>query len=256
MSEPADWPDPVDILNLSGQANIVLLCEHASNHLPLEYGGLGLSSEQLLRHIAWDIGAAAVTRRLSLLLDAPAFLGTYSRLLIDLNRPLDAHDSIPTISEGIAVPGNMDLDVAEIGRRVEAIFKPFHDLVTVHLDERAAEARPTRLVSIHSFTPVFFGVRRPWHAGVLFDQGAALGANVIAQLRGSNLLIDANVPYKTERLGDYAIPIHGDDRGIPAIMIEIRNELINGSDGAHEWAERLATALSAYGSVSQPAQAC
>jgi len=245
MPEPADWPDPVVLLNEGGQADIVLLCEHASNHLPLEYRGLGLPSEQLLRHIAWDIGAAAVTRALSRLLDAPAFLGSYSRLLIDLNRPLNAHDSIPASSEGLAVPGNTDLDAVEKSRRIAAIFKPFHERVTAHLDERAAVARPTRLVSIHSFTPVFFGVSRAWDAGVLFDQAEAFGADVIARLRSPSLLIDANVPYKTDRLGDYAIPIHGDDRGTPAIMIEIRNVLIDGPDRVREWADRLATALSA-----------
>ncbi len=183
MPELAAWPDPVAIVNEGGGGDIVLLCEHASSHLPEEYGGLGLPLEQLRRHIAWDVGAATVTRWLSQLLDAPAFLGTYSRLLIDLNRPLDAPDSIPTISEGIAIPGNIDLEAAEIARRVEAIFTPYHRRVTAHLDRCAAERRPTRLVSIHSFTPVFFGVSRPWHAGVLFDRAADFGADVIARLR-------------------------------------------------------------------------
>ena len=158
MPDAPDWPAPVEIVNQAGASDIVLICEHASSHMPAEYGGLGLTAEQLQGHIAWDIGAAEVTRRLCALLDAPAFLGTYSRLLIDLNRPLGALDSIPSVSEGIPIPGHLDLELAEVSRRVEAIFTPFHNRVAAHLDQRLATGRPTRLVSIHSFTPVFFGV--------------------------------------------------------------------------------------------------
>lgn len=244
MHEP-DWPAPIEILNEEGASDIVLLCEHASNHIPTEYEELGLPSEQLHRHIAWDVGAAEVTRRLSRLLDAPAFFGTYSRLLIDLNRPLTAHDSIPTISEGIIVPANAEPDPAEVARRVSTIFAPFHQGVTAHLDHRLDPNRTTRLVSIHSFTPVFFGVPRPWHAGVLFDGAADFGNAVLARLQRPGLLVEANQPYKTDRLGDYAIPIHGDDRGIPAIMIEIRNSSIADAAGAEWWARWIAGSLSA-----------
>ncbi len=244
MPESTDWPAPVEIVDEAGTADVVLLCEHAANHVPAEYGGLGLPPEQLARHIAWDVGAAEVTRQLSQLIDAPAFLGTYSRLLIDLNRPLDAPDSIPTVSEGTDIPGNADIEAAEAARRAELIFGPFHRRVAAHLDRRAKARHKTRLVSIHSFTPVFFGVARPWHAGVLFDRAGDFGAAVIGKLRCPGLLIDANVPYKTDRLGDYASPIHGDDRGIPAIMIEIRNDLLGDPAGAEEWALRVAGAVS------------
>lgn len=244
MHEP-DWPAPVDTLNEEGASDIVLLCEHASNFIPTEYAELGLPPDQLRRHIAWDIGAAEVTRRLSHLLDAPAFFGTYSRLLIDLNRPLTAPDSIPTISEGIVVPANADVDPAEVARRVNSIFAPFHKCVTAHLDQRLATDRPTRLVSIHSFTPVFFGVERPWHAGVLFDEAIGFGNAVLVHLQHPGLVIGANEPYKTNRSGDYAIPIHGDDRNIPAIMLEIRNNGIDHDAGADWWARWIAGSLSA-----------
>ncbi|MEO6014242.1 MAG: N-formylglutamate amidohydrolase [Devosia sp.] len=246
-----DWPAPVEILNEQGTSDIVLLCEHASNYMPAEYAGLGLSRDQLHRHIAWDIGAAEVTRHLSRLLDAPAYFGTYSRLLIDLNRPLNAPDSIPTVSEGLTIPANADLDVGEVARRVKTIFAPFHHRVAADLDQRLNTNRPTRLVSIHSFTPVFSGVARPWHAGVLFDRAVDFGNAVLATLQRPGLLIEANEPYKTDRLGDYAIPIHGDDRDIPAIMIEIRNDGIADGTGAEWWARFIASSFEA-GRPSRP----
>ena len=244
MAERQDWPEAVEVLNEGGTAEIVLLCEHASNHIPAEYANLGLPADQLQRHIAWDIGAAAVTRQLSRLLDAPAFLGTYSRLMIDLNRPLYAYDSIPTRSESTDIPGNAQISPLEIARRVQIIFAPFHRRVASHLDRRLAMRRSTQLTSIHSYTPTFFGVDRPWHAGVLFGRAVHLAGNVIKQLRGPGLLIGINEPYKTDRQGDYAIPIHGDDRDIPAIMIEIRNDLIDDPDGVELWASRVGRAIS------------
>ena len=240
-----DWPAPVEIVNADGRAAFVLLCEHASNHLPRQYRSLGLPPAELQRHIAWDIGAAAVTRKLSHLLDAPAFLGTYSRLLIDLNRPLDAPDSIPSVSESTDIPGNLGLDAAEAGRRAELVFAPYHRHVAAHLDQRLSERHPTRLISIHSFTPIFFGAQRPWHAGVLFDQATIFGAELLDRLAEPGLVVGANVPYKTDRLGDYGIPIHGDDRHIPAAMIEIRNDLIDHPQGVGAWAVRLAKVISA-----------
>ncbi|MEO6013265.1 MAG: N-formylglutamate amidohydrolase [Devosia sp.] len=251
MREASDWPAPVDVVNEEGASDVVLLCEHASNHVPAEYNQLGLSAEQLHRHIAWDIGAAEVCRRLSHLLDAPAFLGTYSRLVIDLNRPLSAADSMPATSEGIIVPANAHLDAEEAARRVNTIFAPFHQRVASHLDQRIATNRPTRLVSIHSFTPVFFGVARRWHAGVLFAGAAHFGNVALARLQHAGLLIEANEPYKTDRLGDYAIPIHGDDRGIPAIMLEIRNDEITDTVGADWWARWIANSLDANIGVSR-----
>ena len=136
-----DWPSPVQALNPDGKSDIVLLCEHASNHIPAEYAGLGLTPEELTRHIAWDIGAAAVTRRLSALLDSPAFLGTTSRLLIDLNRPLNADSSIVTRSEATDIPGNTNLDRLERDHRARRIFRPFHTWVSHHLDRRQGGGR-------------------------------------------------------------------------------------------------------------------
>lgn len=186
-----------------------------------------------------------MTRRLSLLLDAPAYLGTYSRLVIDLNRPLDADSSIVTRSEATDIPGNVGLEAAERQRRAERIFTPYHDHVGQVLDQRQARGQATRLVCVHSFTPIYLGEARIWHGGVLFGQARAFGEGLVARLQEPGLNIGANVPYQTSRTSDYGVPIHGDDRGIPAVLIEIRQDLIADSAGAEAWAQRLASALNA-----------
>lgn len=241
----ADWPAAVEILNPNGRSPFVLTCEHASRHIPSEYRGLGLAEAEIARHIGWDIGAAEVTRRLSARLDAPAFLSGYSRLLIDLNRPLGADSSIPLRSENTEIPGNRDLDADERARRAERMFHPFHAAVTDHLDERARRDRPIAILAIHSFTPVFKGVPRPWHAGVLFSHSRDWGEAVVERLGQDGLTVAANQPYVIARDEDYTIPIHGEDRGLPALLIEIRQDLIADEAGAEEWAERLAGAVSA-----------
>lgn len=241
-----DWPDAVELLNEHGLSDIVLLCEHASNHIPAQYRQLGLDASHLQRHIAWDIGAAEVTRLLSARLDAAAFLSGYSRLLIDLNRPLGTPGSIPVLSEDTEIPGNVGIDPAERDRRAEIMFSPFHDRVAAHLDRRMAAGRPTLIVTIHSFTPAFLGVSRPWHAGVLHAHAADLAEVILSGLRTDAALnVAANVPYVISRDADYAVPIHGDDRGIPAVLVEIRQDLLSTRSGIEEWADRLAAALPA-----------
>lgn len=240
------WPDPVEIHNPDGRSPIVLLCEHASNHIPAEYAGLGISQADLQRHIAWDIGAAEVTRRLSSILDAPAFLGTYSRLLIDLNRPLDSPTSIVERSEATDILGNSALSQAERERRVRRIFQPYQDAVSAHLDARAAVARPAVIVPIHSFTPVFHGEARPWHAGVLFEKATAFAQATIERLsRDATLNVGANVPYGISVENYYALLVHGDNVDRPALLIEIRQDLIATAEDAELWARRLAAALAA-----------
>jgi predicted N-formylglutamate amidohydrolase len=243
MKTSLDWPEAVEILNPEGSSRFVLTCEHASRHIPAKYGGLGLSEAEIARHIGWDIGAAAVTRRLSALLDAPAFLSNYSRLLIDLNRPLEADSSIPLRSETTDIPGNCDLDAAERERRASLMFHPFHDALADHLDARAQQGRPTAILAIHSFTPVFKGGQRPWHAGVLFSHSRDWGLALVERLGRDGLTAAANEPYVIARDEDYTIPIHGEDRGLPALLIEIRQDLIGDDRGAEEWAERLAAAV-------------
>lgn len=247
----SDWPPAAEILNDAGRSPFVLICEHASNHIPAEYAKLGLDDKELVRHIAWDIGAAEVTRALSKRLDASAFLAGYSRLLIDLNRPLHVADSIPLHSEATDIVGNHSLSEAEREHRARLMFHPFQDSLRAHIDQRTADGRRNILVAVHSFTPVYLGQPRSWHAGVLFDKAEALGQALIAQLSRDPLLnVGANVPYSVSAEADYALVVHGDVLGNPAVLIEIRNDLIADAAGVAEWTDRLAQALSAVAPTS------
>jgi predicted N-formylglutamate amidohydrolase len=248
---PTDWPDAVEALNEHGRSPFVLICEHASNHIPAEYHRLGLDDKELARHIAWDIGAAHVTRALSKRLDASAFLGGYSRLLIDLNRPLHVADSIPQRSEATDIPGNLSLSDAEKKRRQQLIFLPFQDRLRAHLEQRSADGRRNVLVAVHSFTPVYLGQQRAWHAGVLFEKASALGQALIAQLSRDPLLnVGANVPYGVSADADYALVVHGDQLDNPAVLIEIRNDLIADPGGVETWTRKLEDALCAVETLS------
>lgn len=244
---PENWPPAVEVLNEGGASDVVLLCEHASNYIPPEYAGLGLSPADLARHIAWDPGAADLTRALSAALDAPAFLGRYSRLLIDLNRPLEVAASILKRSEDTDIPGNREVPTPDLARRVLRIYRPFHDRVAAHVAWRLAMGRPTRVLAVHSFTPVFSGVARPWHAGVLYDprHAGAFGAQMLEGLRAPSLRVDANVPYRVSRDDDYGIYEHGADRGLPAVIVEVRHDLLGGPEAVADWAGRIRRALAA-----------
>ena len=239
------WPLAVDVLNEEGRSPIILICEHASNYIPAEYAGLGLDAAELSRHIAWDIGAANVTRHLSNLLDAPAFLGTYSRLLIDLNRPPGVAASVPVRSEATEIPGNRSLSQAEHDRRLRLIFVPFQAAIAAHMERRKHAGRNSMIVAIHSFTPVYHGVARPWHVGILFDKAADFAHAIITRLqRNPDMNVGANVPYSVSPEDDYAMLVYGDNIGNPAILIEVRQDLIANPAAAEHWAERLAVALS------------
>lgn len=242
---PAAAPLPaVTTLNENGASACVLVCEHASNYIPPGYRDLGLPPSELTRHIAWDIGAAALARRLSAHLDAPLFLAGHSRLLIDCNRPLWAASSIPTRSEATNIPGNHGLDAGERTRRAASCFTPFHDRIARHLDGRAALGRPAIVIGVHSFTSVFLGVARPWHAGVLYARAAALGTALIARLAAEDgLMVGDNEPYRIAVDEDYTVPVHGDQRGIDAVLIEVRQDLLATAEGIEAWALRLASAL-------------
>jgi predicted N-formylglutamate amidohydrolase len=254
LGDSGDKPDvsAVEVVNLEGRSPVVLLCEHASAYIPPRYDRLGLSAADAARHIAWDIGAADVTRALAAAIDAPAFLGTHSRLLIDLNRPPDAlingsgvPGSIPAASEDTVIPGNVGISETEVGWRRAHLFDPFHARVSAHLDARARERRATCIVTIHSFTPVYRGERRPWHFGILFDRSETMAMTVMRRLKADPTLIgEANVPYVITHDADYAIPIHGQARGLDAILVEIRQDLIDRPSCARGWADRLALALS------------
>ena len=245
LLEP-DEPNPVTLENESGDSVFFLTCEHAGRAFPRRLGRLGLPEAETLRHIAWDIGIGAVGRDLSLLLNAAVILQTYSRLVIDCNRDPKVPSSIPEISEATEIPGNRSLDEAERAARVDAIFRPYHNAIAAALDRRAAADRASVLVALHSFTPVFKGVSRPWHVAVLFNRDPRLAHALAELLRADgSLMVGENEPYRVSDLTDYTVPVHGERRGLPHVEIEIRQDLITKPVGQREWAERLARLLPA-----------
>lgn len=242
---PETDPPAVETVNADGKSPYVLLCEHASNYMPARYNRLGLDAAELERHIAWDIGVAPIARELSRRLDAPLVLSGYSRLLIDCNRPVGVPTSIPEVSESTRVPGNANLSAEERSFREKNFYWPFQNEVARLLDRRQASHTPTIVFGVHSFTPIFKGFVRPWHAGILFRKSQRLGNALVDALQEPGLTVVANEPYRIEDDGDQTVPVHGEARGLDAVLIEIRQDLIAHAGGQAEWIERLAPALQA-----------
>ena len=250
-----DEPPPFVIEQPAGSSPFVLTCDHAGRRLPRKLGKLGLPDEELLRHIAWDIGASAVARLLGQALDAFTAHQVYSRLAIDANRDPSVESSIVTVSELTEVPGNRNLSREEREARAREILWPYHDRIAAELDRRQKAGRPAVVIAVHSFTPVFKGVARPWHAGVLYHRDPRLAQHLKRLMEAEGgLVIGDNEPYAVGDLTDYTIPVHGEKRGLPHVEIEIRQDLITEAPGQREWAERLARLLpEAYRQLCQAA---
>lgn len=231
--------DAVEILSPGAASPVIVLCDHADNRLPGEYGDLGLPAGEFERHIAYDIGAAGVARELSGLLGATSILSRWSRLLIDLNRGLDDPTLIMRLSDGAVIPGNRHLDDAERERRVERFYRPYHNAVSRLIDERLERGIAPVLLSVHSFTPVWRSRARAWHTGVLWDKDPRLAVPLIAALRGDRaLVVGDNEPYTGKLRGD-TLWQHGTCRGLAHAIIEIRQDLIADGVGQLEWAKRI-----------------
>jgi len=249
-----DEPAAHQVLHEHGVAPFVLTCDHAGNRIPKRLGALGLRSADLERHIAWDIGAAGVTTLLAERLDAIAILQTYSRLVIDCNRPPEAESSIARISEYTEIPGNLSVSKADKAARIEEIFRPYHDRIARELDQRQKAQIPTAVIAVHSFTPIFKGAARSWQAGVLYNRDGRMAKPMLALLRGEGLVVGDNEPYALSDASDYTIPVHGERRGLPHVEIEIRQDLIADAAGQKIWADRLAPILRACWNEAQPAR--
>ncbi len=238
---------PVQVFNATGRSPFVFACDHASNRFPAPHGDLGLTPHQRLMHIAWDPGALAVALELSDALDAPLVASTVSRLVIDCNRRHDAPDLIPIISERTEIPGNAGVGDNERARRIGAYHEPFHAAIEDVLDRRKAAGTDTILVTIHSFTPVYKDVQRPWPIGLIH----AHDARFTAALRDALVAADAglevgwNQPYSALNGVTYTLEHHGEERGLEATMIEIRHDEILEPEGVARWAARLARGLTA-----------
>jgi predicted N-formylglutamate amidohydrolase len=239
-----DEPPPFLEERPHGRSNFVIVVDHASAYIPRRLNNLGVSPDELKRHIAWDIGALAVARRVSAALDAPLLAQNYSRLVIDCNRDPKVGTSICTVSEHTAIPGNVDLSPEEARSRRTEIFEPYHSRVRALLDERQKADRPTILIAQHSMTNVYKGNARSMHAAVLYNRDRRFAQLVLGELRREpGLVIGDNEPYFVSDETDYTIPVHGEARKLPHVEIEIRQDLIVGEAGQAEWADRIARAL-------------
>ena len=226
---------------LSSQA--LVLCDHASNAMPPEFGTLGLAPSQLERHIAYDIGAAWLTRRLAARLHCPALLTSFSRLLIDPNRGLDDPTLVMRLSDGAIVPGNARLDDNQITERITRFYNPYDEAMAKTVKTGMEQGCPPAIISVHSFTPVWKGALRPWHVGLLWDRDARLAEPLFKALRAdTNLVVGDNEPYDGWLEGD-TIDRHATCHGLPNVLIEVRQDLIATRATAEAWADRLADAI-------------
>jgi predicted N-formylglutamate amidohydrolase len=235
---------PVHEVNAGGTSPFLLTSDHYGRVLPRALGDLGVAESEMARHIAWDIGIAGVAERLADILDAHLIAQRYSRLVIDCNRPPGVASSIPVISEATAIPRNENISDRERAARRREIFEPYHRRIDAAIDRRVHAGRPTVLVSLHSFTPVYAGVARPWHIGTLYNRDTVLPQLLLKHLREQgDLVVGDNEPYAVSDLTDYTIPVHGEGRGLVNTGIEIRQDLIADRTGQQLWAERLARIL-------------
>ena len=238
-------PPAFELRHDAGKAPVLLTCDHASRSVPASLALLGLTDVEIAQHIGWDIGAAAVTRQLAPRLDAPAVLAGYSRLVIDCNRGPDDPSSIPTESDGVAIPGNAGLDGAARRERQTALFEPYHAAIDKQLARIAASGAAPAVLSIHSFTPRMKGVVRPWHVGVLWDGDGRIAEPLLAALRTllDPALVGDNEPYSARDPVGYTQSHHAHQRGLPHVAIELRQDLIVEVAGTVRWGALLARVL-------------
>jgi len=239
----ADVP-PVLEFNERGDSPFLFTCDHYGRIIPRALGDLGVAQSELVRHIAWDIGIAGVAERLSKEMNAHLVAQRYSRLVIDCNRPPGVASSIPVISEATTIPGNEGLAPEAAAMRRREIFDPYHRRIDEIIDAREHRGQPTFLVALHSFTPVYAGIARPWHIGTLYHRDRTLPPLLLQHLRAEgDLVVGDNEPYAVSDTTDYTIPVHGEMRGLINTGIEIRQDLIGDQAGQEQWAARLARIL-------------
>ena len=236
-----DEADPVSVLRPDGRSPLLLVADHAGVASPRALGPLGVAASEWQRHVAYDIGIAALGAKLADALDATLIRQNYSRLVIDCNRPLEAPTSIPEISELTPIPGNVGLSADARAERARAIFVPYHQRIEAEIESRRAAGRLAALLALHSFTPSFKGQARPWHVALLHNRDRRLADRLIGLFKQEpGLVVGDNEPYFVSDATDYTIPVHGERHGLPHALIEIRQDLIAEEAGQQQWAERLA----------------
>ena len=243
---PKPYTSPYEILNEGNTSRFLLICDHASNAIPDDYAQLGLPSHELERHVAWDMGAAEVTRHLADILGCPAILSGFSRLLIDPNRGLDDPTLIMKLSDGIIIPGNLDVDQhnnkSAWQDRVSKFYMPYHLAIASALDKSLSDGQVPIILSVHSFTPNFKGEDRPWSSAVLWDKDDRLAKHLFTALSKSEKLVGNNQPY-SGRLKNDCLYRHGTENGLPHALIELRQDCLMRDVDCQYWVPFLANAL-------------
>jgi len=246
VSDQASWleREAVALENPHGRSGVVLVCDHASNWVPPALRSLGLPATELERHIAWDPGALPLAQRLARLMDAPLVHATVSRLVLDVNRDPAHAGSIVTISEDTQIPGNVGLAAAERLRRVRTIYDPYHERLAGTIGAQLARHPDLAVVAVHSFTPVWRGLARPWHIGVLSDHDRRMADPLLALLRGErDLTVGDNEPYAPSDGVYHTLERHCNARNLRSVLLEVRADLIGEPASVDRWAARLARAL-------------
>jgi predicted N-formylglutamate amidohydrolase len=240
----ADEPSAFESIEGNDAKRVIFVCDHASNRMPAVLGDLGLETRYLVDHIAWDIGAGAVSRRLQARFRAGAVLAGYSRLVVDLNRSLRDPSAFPVISDGVLVPANIGLTGAGRAAREKDLYEPYHAAVTQMIERSATSSTVPAFLGIHSFTPRFHGTWRPWHVGVLWDKDPRLALPMLEYLRRlPDVVVGDNEPYSGRHPADFSIDHHAERNGLAHAGIEIRQDLISDARGQERWAGLIGDAL-------------
>ncbi len=239
-----DDPPPFSVFNPDGSARVLFVSDHSGRAIPGHMQQLGLADWVMERHVAWDIGSGDVARCLAERFDATLISASYSRLVIDTNRPPEDPTMCIPLSEGIAIPGNMDLTDADIAARRTTFFDPYHAAIDARLDTLAQRGFAPAIIAIHSCTPVFDRVVRPWHVGILWDKDPRIAEPLLAHFDAMpDVCIGDNEPYSGKDPHDYTMDHHGEGRRLPHVSIELRQDLIDSTEGARAWAGVLGDAL-------------
>jgi predicted N-formylglutamate amidohydrolase len=237
-------PPAVTVQRAESRSPLFFTCDHASNRIPEALGDLGLAPAERARHIAWDIGALGVAEQLAAHFEATLVASGYSRLVIDCNRHLWRADAIPVQSEFTAVPGNQDLSEAAQEARRACFHRPYHAQINALIELRLHSEIATMYVAVHSFTPLFKGEARPWHVALLSNRDRRLADILLRELRRDpTLCVGDNIPYRLTDESDYGVPVHAERRGLPHVLIELRQDEIADAHGQRAWVERLVPLL-------------
>ncbi|MDD9900485.1 MAG: N-formylglutamate amidohydrolase [Alphaproteobacteria bacterium] len=241
-------PKPWEMINPRGKGQGLIVCDHAAKRLPVALKkDFGVCPADLKRHIGWDIGAADVSRHIAKKLDMPGVLGAYSRLVVDLNRAPKHPQFIPAVSDNTPVPGNENLTAAQRKAREAAIFKPYHGAVSDRIDGFLDEGRVPLLLFIHSYTPEMDGEKRPWHVGIMWNREKAIAKKLMAGFKAvkPGIVVGDNKPYslQNEYFADCTPFRHAEDRGLPYVFIEFRQDLVDTPLKATRWGNMFIKAL-------------